>query len=233
MPNPLAAEFQQPRLATTLWCCCGRLFDLDVLVGDDEQRWAPETVLMELEQYAGGDILGDNFNKLMAVVEVLTTDHFENSLADFIRICNILADSPTDGTFDPAEADEIGWSILEVGLLLGRRPELNLEIQGYVEEMLRRGGLTMLNSPFDIVVRDPHFAWSGTDRPTDDPDLFELGQAAEDERSSQIATWLRERFERLLTELRQAPLRHEPDWQKHLLEDLNRLLHNAHSTTAG
>lgn len=231
--NKLATEFSQPRLATTLWTSFAELFDVEVLVGDDEQRWDPQTVQIELTQTAG-KLLPANFDKLMAAAELVGTDHFEQSLPDFIRICNILNDSPTDGSFDPAEAHEIGWAILESGVLTGRRPTLNLEIQGYIERVLHDAGLTLLPSPFDIVISAREFAWDGSARTTDDAELFELGQAAEDEHAAQIGLYIRTRFQRLLHELSELPLAsRQPDWRQGLLSDLREILTNENQSSQG
>ena len=87
-------------------------------LGSDVLQWDPETISLELSQELGVELPPANFNKLMAAIELVTSDVFYTSLPDFIRLCNVLYNGTLSAlAFDPADAAEIAWGITEALLI--------------------------------------------------------------------------------------------------------------------
>jgi len=224
--------FNEPSLATPLLLMFVDLYGLAPLVGNDDERWNPQTVEMEMAAISGG-VLPQNLDKIMALAEVLGTDHFEQFCPDFIRICNVLADSPTDGSFDPAEVHEIAWAVIETGLLLGRRPKFNPEITGYIEKALKDEGFNTVPSPLDVVLPDKDASWETTNQNTEDPDLFEMTQDASTGREAELQEYLKQRLGRMIQTLHQLPLsQREANWIENINQELKALLTNEDQSTS-
>ena len=234
VPHRTAVKvFNQPAMATPLLLAFTDIFGLEPLVGDDEQRWDPQTIEMEMADISGG-CLPQNLDKLMCAAEIVGTNNFERSLPDFIRICNVLADSPTDGTFDPAEVREIAWAVIEGGLLAGQRPVFEPEIASYIAKMLKDEGFTAVPSPLDVVLPDPDVGWENTNQDTEDPELFAMTQDANDGREQELSQYLSERLSRMIQEIQRLPLTApQADWIQNISQELKALLTNENQSTNG
>lgn len=197
------------------------------LLGDDDARWAPETVLRMLQLHAG-KVPEQNFNKLMAAVQVMTTNDFERSLPDFIRLCNLLADSPTDDGFDPAETHEIAWALVEAALLGDNlEPDganFNPEIQAYVVHMASDEGLSRIPPPLTLAVpQDQQDLQMGF---TDDPLMFGATMGIGEGRESEIAEFVTQRVQLLLQQIESLALSNRvAEWKANIAKMLQRLLH--------
>jgi hypothetical protein len=225
--NPI---FNQPYLASSLFIAFVDMFGLDSLCGVDDARWDPQTVEMEMDAVSGQSI-PQNLDKIMAAAEVVSTNHFDNSLPDFIRICNVLSDSPTDGTFDPAEVREIAWAVIEVGLLTGVRPQLSREICGYIQKAIQSEGFNSPPSPLDTIIK-PDDGWQTTAQDTEDSELFAMTQDASDGREQEVQQYLSVRLSRLLHEIQTLPISNlEADWVNNIGQTLKALMTNADHTT--
>lgn len=232
-PREAVQVFNKNSLATPLLLAFVDIYGLDTLCGDDDQRWDPQTVEMEMHAVSGG-VLPQNLDKLMAIAEVLNSDHFETSLPDFIRICNVLADSPTDGTFDPAEVREIAWAIVETGLVLGRKPQFSKEICGYIAHALKDEGFTEPPQPIDVILPDPDIGWENTNQNTDDPDLFVMTQDAADGRAQEVAQYLGTRLQTMIQQIHHLPLTApQADWTSNILQELKVLLSHGDQSSTG
>jgi len=116
------------------------------IYGMEALEWDPETIHMELEELLGSKMPPSPFNKLMAAIEVTTSDSFYRDLPSFIRLCNALYDGTLHvGTFDPADAVEIAWGVAEALLLWPPLPDeqepFDQKIVGYIQQALRDEGL--------------------------------------------------------------------------------------------
>lgn len=114
--------------------------------GMEALEWDPETIHMELEELLGSKMPPAPFNKLMAAIEVTTSDSFYRDLPSFIRLCNALYDGTLHvGTFDPADAAEIAWGVAEALMLWPPLPSeqkpFDEKIVGYIQQALRDEGL--------------------------------------------------------------------------------------------
>lgn len=192
--------FAKPSFATVLLAAFVDRYGLAIVAGDDNERWEAETIGLELEQDIG-EVDPENLDKLMTAIELLTTDSFETSLPDFIRICNSLAGSPTDGGFDPAEPHEMAWALLEAGLIRGTQAfQYNPEIVGYAIEMLKDEGL--LRVPDALTTLVPRDALLGEpSRISDDPAMYEGLEETQSGNLGEIESFVTARFQSLLNGL--------------------------------
>jgi len=149
--TPLALFNDSRACATALLAAWLDAWPESSVFGDDEQRYSPETILLELRSELGSHLLSQNYQGLMAAVEIVTTDHFTQSLPDFVRLCNILAGDDPGDTFDFATADEIAWAVWERAVLLalvfGDDADVGKysdEILGYAQHMLSDAGITRI-----------------------------------------------------------------------------------------
>ena len=82
--------------------------------GTEGLEWDPMTIRHEIEEDNNIRLSNKNFNKLMAAINVATTDQFYTSLPEFIDLCNILSGDVLDPRwFDPADPGECAWGITE------------------------------------------------------------------------------------------------------------------------
>ena len=206
---------------TTLFTLFVDHFGSEVLTGDEDERWDPDTIELELEQLTGS-FLDENLDKLMTAAELYTTDNFTRSVTDFIRICNTLADSPAGDMFDPAEPDEMAWALLEATILTGDFEQFSEEIQGYIAETCKESGLAQV--PDILAAAAPAVAQEFFD-PTgitddDDPNLSEAIVSVATQRVADIEAWTADRFDRLFRELYSLHLTHtkDPRWVVNLMK---------------
>jgi hypothetical protein len=119
-------------------------------LGFDFLHWDPQTIQMEIKANFGVEMPHRNFNKLMAGVDLITTDKFYRVLDDFIRLCNALYNGTINvEEFDPADAAEISWGITEALLLWPPDPNdqapFDDKILGYIGQAVDDEGI--LNPP--------------------------------------------------------------------------------------
>ena len=211
MSSKALIVFRTPdQFATTLLAALLDAFregEIDPILGDDEQRWSPETLLMEVEQEVG-PIVAENFNRAMVAVELLSTNTFFHSLSDFIRICNLLAFSDAPDGFDPAECDEMGWAVTEAVLLLdGMWEPFSEEIVGYVKEMLTQEGFTSIPASLQTAFGDqladfnPRFAF------VDDPASYAAFQGVAQGNTEMVDAFVAEMMEKLQAQVSQTPFK--------------------------
>jgi len=220
--NNVMRVFLRPSLATTLFIAALDAFDTgDANVSPLQAMidLSPHTLFLEITQDAGGEPLPENYHKLMAALELISSNNFEQSESDFIRLCNILSDSPTlDGSFDPAEPHEIAWALTERAILTGRPlGELSQAVVGYVEFMLRDQGFASVPSLFQDIVPQgdilPDF--------TGDPEIFSAVNDLSSNMTGDITAFVTERVNRLRQEVAALPLRRPlpQDWIEQALKD--------------
>lgn len=115
-----------------------------VLTTDELATFDPRTIRMELQDTLKcGFIPFENFDRLMAMNTVLSTDLFYQDLDAFIEICNILSGNPSmANVFDPADTYEIAWALAETDLLDTRDNDIEFseEIRAYMGMMLQYDG---------------------------------------------------------------------------------------------
>ena len=80
--------------------------------------WEPETLTMEVQDTWGIELSRKNWDKIYALMSVLTSDSFERNVEGFISVCNGVTGAGNDFTvYDPATIEEICLTIGELALL--------------------------------------------------------------------------------------------------------------------
>jgi len=82
--------------------------------GTEGLDWLPETIFVSMEEAYGALPIG-TLNKLMAGIQILTSDDFFTKVGRFVDYTNIL----NHGHFDDSVADvgEIAWALTEVKII--------------------------------------------------------------------------------------------------------------------
>jgi hypothetical protein len=170
-------------------------------------EWTPENIDIEIQATFGIDMSVENFSKLMSAVKIVTgADDFWQSEVDFKDDCAGLSGFPVnDENLILPTSEELLWGIFESGLLSSLRPgespkQFSEAITEYVKKTLYDEGVS--NPP----------AWSGvestvSDEFTDDPEMFSAMWTAHQKTKEELDTWLLERIQALISQLRGLKLK--------------------------
>jgi len=113
---------------------------LDGFGGTEFFDWETRTMREEAHALWQADIPATNWDKIGAVLTVLTTDLFCKDLPAFINVCNSLAGGGADfQSYDPATVEEMALAIGETSLL-NPLPPFAYEILTYMNAELSEEG---------------------------------------------------------------------------------------------
>ncbi len=194
--------------------------------GLDVLTWAPQTIRRQLSQDFSLDLPKWTLDKILATVMVVTTNAFYKDLRGFIHVCNILSgDEYQPEEFDPADAAEILWGVLEANLIWppDDDPEDTLfspEIRGYIEEVLQEEGIAR---PPDVLRLglNPRTADKIRADYADDPDLYASLWEVQDGKTQDLQQVIYDNVRELLTQIRLLPIRNgQTDNLTKQLEDI-------------
>lgn len=224
--------FQNPnQFASVLLVAFVDHFGLDALLGEvdaaevEKQQWSPHTISLELAQEIG-HVLPENVDKLMTAVELIKTDNFYVSVPNFIRICNTLSDSPSNGQFDPAETDEIIWGILESMIITGELAQFSPEIKGYILEAVNQDGLSSLPATIKLAVPEYQDAFNtGIADDTVDTDMFDMATGVAESTAEEISTATNKRLNALVRDLLGLRLNNaaSSNWVESVIDELQNM----------
>jgi len=178
---------------------------------DQEEGWSPETIRRQIEQDFALDLPKVSLDKIMAGITILTTNYFYKDVVRFIEICNILAgDDFQPDEFDPADAGEILWGILESSLLWPpdddpEDTEFSPEIRGYIENVLRVEGIV---DPPDVLRLGVTAGAADKMRAdwADDPEMFQAIWEVQQGHTDDLKQMLRQNLEEFAMQLQLLPL---------------------------
>jgi len=183
------------------------------LLGPEVLQWDPATIRAELEELNGSETFPlSNFNKLMAAIEIVTSDSFYTSLPDFIRLCNVLYNGTIDlESFDPADAAEIAWGITEALLIWPPEPQeerpFDDKIIQYIGYALKDEGIMVPPDVLRLGVTGGENIWERVQGTfSDDPEMFAAIFAVEKAKTEEINQLVKDRLRRLLVTLDSLPL---------------------------
>lgn len=176
--NPLKPVWTDPGcFATTLFIAF-----IDTYVDDKHPlkevlSWHPYTVQMQIEEDFGVDLPAASYGRLMAAIDLLTSNNFTTSLPDFIHTCTVLSgDYVQPGHLVLADSADCAWGLTEGMLLVPPDPQekepFSEEIRGYIGKVLGEEGI--LNPPdvLRIALRDNDLASRARYNFSDDPVMF-------------------------------------------------------------
>jgi hypothetical protein len=203
MPPSEAADMllDEDTLATTLL-----VWALDEF-GPELLGWHPATIRREVEATAGVPIRDDNFDRLMAAVAVVSTDLFFKNAAAFAQLAPALCGDGFDpGEFDPPDAAECAWAIVEA--LLVSPPDdddaapFSEDVRRFVGHVLREEGFTSAPDVLAIALDTGELA-AGLD-----DDVRAASSEAQAQREDDIKSVVREGLRALGDQLSRLTLRH-------------------------
>ena len=175
-------------------------------------QWSPETIRLEIEEDFKLKLPQPNFDRLMAAINIITSDDFYQSLPDFVTYCNILAGDTFDPrAWDPADAAEIAWGITEVLLLsppdAHDENPFSEEIVGYIGQALSQEGIITPPDVLKIAVRDKDPAMMVVSEYADDPEMFNSIYDLEQSKTGEINRLVKTGLQSLIQQLQPLPLR--------------------------
>lgn len=144
--------------------------------GTEALTWDPATIVLEVEEEFNVDLPQETFDKLIAAIQILTTDRFYKNLPDFIMFCNVLSgDEYRPDVFNPADAEEVAWGITESVLISPPDeddPEpFTEEIRAYIGAALDSEGIINPPDVLRIALRAARVSPTIGDF-SDDPTMF-------------------------------------------------------------
>lgn len=178
--------------------------------GTEGLQWEPTTIAMEIEADFQVCLSQANFDRLLAAIQILTTDSFYKSLPDFINFCNILSGDTYDPRmWDPAETDEIAWGITEALIIdvPDEEDPFSDEILAYIGKALDDEGIMNPPDILRLAIRDGVNTMRVQNDYTDDPEMFAAIYGAEASKTDSINELIRNRLKALSDQLQGLQLR--------------------------
>jgi hypothetical protein len=205
------------------------LLEIAVTVfGDELFEWDPETIPMEIAAEFQVSPTSGPYNKLMAGIQLVTTDSFYRSLPDFINLCNVLSHGYIDSRlWDPADALEIAWGVTESLLIWPPDPRdekpFSDDIIGYIGFAVRSEGIMVPPDVLRLGVREDDNIWDMVQGEfSDDPTMFAAIYDMEMSKTEEINQEVKRRLVQLLQQLDSTGLHGESseDTVKQMLKAL-------------
>lgn len=177
--------------------------------GTEGLDWDPMTIRSEIEEDFSVKISNNTFNRLMAGINIVTTDQFYSSLPDFIDLCNILDGDILDPKlFDPADPSECAWGITEALFMSppdeGDENPFSPDIVGYIAEILKSHGI---NNPPDVLKialkgGPEEVAETVGQNFSDDPEMYSAIWKNQQEKSEEIVSFIKSRLKLLVGQIK-------------------------------
>jgi len=181
--------------------------------GTEGLEWDPMTIRTEIEEDFGVKIPAKTFNKLMAGINIATTDQFYTSLPDFIDLCNIMSGDTLDPRwFDPADPEECAWGITEAMFISPPEREeenpFSPDIVGYIAEVIKAHGIQNPPDVLKIGLRDDaaQIAENVAQTFSDDPEMYSAIWKVQQQKSDDIRTYVKQNLKGMLDQIEKLPL---------------------------
>ncbi len=158
--------------------------------------WEPETLRVEVEDL-WGEIPEVNYDKIWAIVTLLTTDQTFHSPEIFANTMRVLSNNPA--SFDMWEIptpDEIMWGFAECYLI---DPEaiqhVSQEVKIFVKRALEEHGIWRVPKLLmPVVETETGQTYPDGDLFSDDPDMFEMMSNKQNEDIVSLENYVREKI---------------------------------------
>lgn len=181
--------------------------------GTEGLEWDPMTIRTEIEEDFGVKIPAKTFNKLMAGINITTTDQFYTSLPDFIDLCNIMSGDTLDPRwFDPADPEECAWGITEAMFISPPEREeenpFSPDIVGYIAEVVKAHGIQNPPDVLKVGLRDDaaQIAENVAQTFSDDPEMYSAIWKVQQQKSDDIRTYVKDNLKSMLSQIEKLPL---------------------------
>lgn len=179
------------------------------LYGAEATAWSPQAILLEFEDDFKVKLPSNNLDKLMATIQIITSDEFYTNLPTFNEFCVILADGPHQpGVFVPADARSCAWGMSEVLLLDPPEQDepFSPEIVSFLSKAISDEGILKPPDVLRIATHDPQLMDRIRYDYADDEEMFTGIYKAEKEKTDEINTYVRDRLRKMLMTLESLPL---------------------------
>lgn len=181
--------------------------------GTEGLEWDPMTIRKEIEEDFNIKIPAKTFNKLMAGINIATTDQFYTSLPDFIDLCNIMSGDTLDPRwFDPADPEECAWGITEAMFISPPEREeenpFSPDIVGYIAEVVKAHGIQNPPDVLKIGLREDaaQIAENVAQTFSDDPEMYSAIWKVQQQKSDDIRTYVKQNLKGMLDQIEKLPL---------------------------
>lgn len=176
--------------------------------GTEGFSWDPNTILLLVERDFQVDLPAGNFDRLMAAISLVTSDAFYNDLQTFIDTCNIFSGDLYDPRiWDPADASECAWGVVEALLLCppdNEEQPFTEEILAYIGKVLDVEGIRTPPAILKMAIRENR---DDVDDYSDDPVIFAGIDEFQRSKSNEINATLKRNLRKLIEQLESLPLR--------------------------
>jgi len=179
-------------------------------LGQDMLSWDPGTIWDEIRDLLGKPMPDTAYNRLMAAVEMVTSDGFYKDLPTFIRLCHALVDGAVYGdTFVPADAQDIALGITE-GLIIwppDQKDEAPFcdQVIGYIGEVIKDEGI--LKPPDVLRLGGGSEMWQKVQMGfSDDPAMFNAIYNVEQSKTDEINQAVKSHLRKIMELLDKLPL---------------------------
>jgi len=179
--------------------------------GNELLTWDPETIRIEMTERFG-EFPSHNYNRLMAGIELSTTNSFYNDLPAFIRICNSLYNGTFDPReFDPADVAEISWGITESLLIWppdSREEEpFAPDIIEYIAIAIKDEGIMVPPDVLKLGTINKQMEWDRIQSDfTDDPVMFNAIYDTEKAKTEEVNEIVKRKLTYMLNQLENLEL---------------------------
>lgn len=181
------------------------------LLGPEFLQWDPEAIRMELDEALGTKLPEYSLNRLMAAIELVTSDVFYRDLPTFNRLCVALFHGILIvETFEPADAIDIAWGITEAMLIWPPDPKdespFSEDIIAYIAAEMKNEGIMMPPDVLRLGGGDGKL-WEKVQMDfSDDPGMFASIYAIERARTDEINALVKAKLRNVLDLLNELPL---------------------------
>lgn len=177
--------------------------------GTEALSWAPQTLLMELEDDFNVRIPRLNVDKIVTGVNLLTSDDFFTRPPRFVQMCNVLAGSEMSRAFDKADAMECAWAMTEALLLVPPEDDepFHEEIRYYLGRVVDEEGIKEPPDLLRLAIRStPSGEADYSGMSLGDPMMFSVEHEIQADRSKEIKEMLNRELQDLFDQLEGLPL---------------------------
>ena len=177
--------------------------------GTEAFGWAPETLMMELEDDLNVKIPKVNMDKIVVGIDLVTSDDFYTRPSRFVQICNVLAGSELTNEFDPADTMECAWGMTEAMILAPPEGEdpFHEEIRYYIGSVLDNEGIREAPDLLRLGIRGTVSGEADySDMNLEDPTMFSAEYAVHSDRVQEIKEMLEHDLKRMFQQLGDLPL---------------------------
>lgn len=113
--------------------------------GTECLEWDPTTLSLEMKGAFGSEPEDEVFDRIMAAINMLTSNNFMVDVHAFMATCNTLNFGVTmSGLWVPADLDDVLWGVTEARLLLGdefNEDDISHDVKRYVGVLLQQEGV--------------------------------------------------------------------------------------------